>query len=48
MRVCIDIAKASWSRIDEMEKLKPSIRAQQQDIYWMDVMMDNRWETCMA
>jgi hypothetical protein len=48
MKVCIQIVEESWARIDDMQKLKPSVKARQQDVYWMDVMMDNGWETCMA
>lgn len=48
MKVCIQIVQNSWARIDRMQISKASTHAPQRDIYWMDVMMDNNWETCMA
>ncbi|KAF2115005.1 hypothetical protein BDV96DRAFT_90985 [Lophiotrema nucula] len=44
IRVCLDIVTASWARMDECLTLKTA----QEDVYWMDVMMDNGWETCLA
>ncbi|PPJ58890.1 hypothetical protein CBER1_04427 [Cercospora berteroae] len=38
IRVCIDIVQETWRRID----------AGQQDVYWLDVMIQNGWETIMA
>lgn len=38
IRVCIDIVKETWRRID----------AGQEGVYWMDVMMGKGWETIMA
>ncbi|SMY21081.1 unnamed protein product [Zymoseptoria tritici ST99CH_1A5] len=38
IRVCIDIVKETWKRID----------AGQKDVYWLDVMMERGWETIMA
>ncbi|KAI5367560.1 Putative zn(2)-C6 fungal-type DNA-binding domain, fungal transcription factor [Septoria linicola] len=38
IRVCIDIVQETWRRID----------AGQQDVYWLDVMVQNGWETIMA
>lgn len=38
VRVCIDIVKETWRRID----------AGQKDVYWLDVMVEKGWETIMA
>lgn len=38
IRVCIDIVKETWRRID----------AGQQNVYWLDVVIQNGWETIMA
>lgn len=38
IRVCIDIVKETWRRID----------AGMKDVYWLDVMMERGWETIMA
>jgi hypothetical protein len=38
IRVCIEIVKETWRRID----------AGQRDVYWLDVMMEKGWETIMA
>jgi len=38
VRVCIDIVKETWRRID----------AGQKEVYWLDVMMEKGWETIMA
>lgn len=38
IRVCIDIVKETWRRID----------AGQKGVYWLDVMVEKGWETIMA
>jgi hypothetical protein len=38
IRVCIDIVKETWRRIDAGNK----------GVYWLDVMMEQGWETIMA
>ena len=38
IRVCLDIVKETWRRIDEG----------QQNVYWLDVMIENGWETILA
>lgn len=38
IRACLDIVKETWRRIDSGEK----------DVYWLDVVIQNGWETIMA
>lgn len=38
IRVCLDIVQETWKRIDDG----------QEDVYWLDVMIQNGWETIMA
>ncbi|RMY60204.1 hypothetical protein D0865_01654 [Hortaea werneckii] len=38
IRVCLDIARECWRRMDRGEK----------GVYWMDVMIENGWETLMG
>ncbi|KAF2653717.1 hypothetical protein K491DRAFT_502855 [Lophiostoma macrostomum CBS 122681] len=48
MQVCLNIVKESWSRIDDAQQPKSIPNTHPREVYWMDVMMDNKWETCMA
>jgi hypothetical protein len=48
MHVCLNIVKESWARVDAAQQLKRTANVHLRDVYWMDVMMDNKWETCMA
>ncbi|KAF2490803.1 hypothetical protein BU16DRAFT_585173 [Lophium mytilinum] len=45
MHVCLDIVRATWRRLDETKNLKGSEAV---DVYWMDVMIENGWETTMG
>ncbi|KAF2809446.1 uncharacterized protein BDZ99DRAFT_463244 [Mytilinidion resinicola] len=43
--VCLDIVRATWRRLDETKNLTGSEAG---DVYWMDVMIENGWETTMG
>jgi len=40
---CIDIVEATWAAADNCDTT-----SQSRPVYWMDIMMQNKWETFMA
>jgi hypothetical protein len=38
IHICVDLVQEVWRRMDAGEP----------DVYWMDVMIDNGWETTMG
>jgi hypothetical protein len=55
IHVCLDIITETWKRMDECASLAVDIRVDEEglydhptDVYWMDVMIENGWETTMA
>lgn len=54
MRNCLDIVKASWKKMDNLIlelKLKNdsnNMWTTTGDCYWVDIMIENKWETTMA
>lgn len=54
IHVCLDIVYATWKLMDKKVRLVPrsegNVRGSCEDrnVYWMDVMIENGWETTMA
>ncbi|KAI8682211.1 Zn(2)-C6 fungal-type domain-containing protein [Fusarium keratoplasticum] len=54
IHVCLDIVNETWRLMDERARLvsvtgsKSGSFESCEDVYWMDVMIQNRWETTMA
>ncbi|CAH0050689.1 unnamed protein product [Clonostachys solani] len=55
IHVCLDIITETWKRMDACASLAVDVRVDEEglydhptDVYWMDVMIENGWETTMA
>ena len=42
--VHLDIVRATWAKLDDMG----AAGGKAKDVYWMDVMIENEWETIVA
>ncbi|RSL89814.1 hypothetical protein CEP52_014781 [Fusarium oligoseptatum] len=54
IHVCLDIVNETWRTMDERARIVSTARNDNdtfesyEDVYWMDVMIQNGWETTMA
>lgn len=55
IRVCLDIVSTTWEQMDQRataaakaEQSRGGSCEEAEDVYWMDVMIENGWETTMA
>jgi len=49
IHVCLDIVMETWAKIDGQYRTdRTAINGEEEDVYWMDVMIENGWETTMT
>lgn len=55
IRVCLNIVDTTWKLMDEKAQSTASLNKDdsdayndEQEVYWMDVMIEHGWETTMA
>ncbi|KAL2004680.1 hypothetical protein VTN00DRAFT_3208 [Thermoascus crustaceus] len=48
IHVCLDIVTETWARMDDQYRINKTTKYGDDDVYWMDVMIENGWETTMA
>lgn len=45
----MDIVMETWAKMDGQYRTdRTAINGEEEDVYWMDVMIENGWETTMT